>query len=197
MKCLQQASSRHIYLETKTMKEQQELPSSPTAVVYAFKDARRLARSYGFESKQEFLDYSWPGGVYQLPKNPEEVWARDWHSWADFLGITLDFHEGRRVAHKLGVSSQNEYMEVIHAFSTNTIMTDSPPSSPRSMRKVVNSEASSLPYRPDLLYKNEWKGWDDWLGVTPTGISSAGVHMLDSCHHAKTVSWGDAPQMPN
>jgi len=26
-----------------------------------------------------------------------------------------------------------------------------------------DDSASRLPYRPDLKYKEEWKGWNDWL----------------------------------
>jgi len=137
------------------------------AVVYTFKDARRIARSYGVQSKQEFLDYSAPEGSYQLPKNPDQIWEHDWQSWADFLGIMLNFDEGRREAQKLHLGSQSEYMELIHSFSTGNMMTNAPSttSSPRSTRRVISSEASSLPYRPDLFYKTDWKGWNDWLGI--------------------------------
>lgn len=33
----------------------------------------------------------------------------------------------------------------------------------RSKSLSDDSRASRLPYRPDLLYKTNWKSWDDFL----------------------------------
>ena len=115
--------------------------------IYSFTDARRIARNYQFDSRDEFMDYSCPG-AYQLPKNPEIVWADDWKSWDDWLGIRLDFPTGREIARSLGMNTKQEYMDLI---SSKTI--------------DDNEDASRLPYQPDKIYKEEWQGWDDWLRV--------------------------------
>ena len=113
--------------------------------LYPWREARRIARGHGFSSKQEFIDYECPG-AYQLPKNPDEVWKDDWISWEDWLGICLEFEAGRDVARKLNVKTEEEYLK---------LFTD----------KLIDDDdiASRLPYRPDLKYKTEWQGWDDWL----------------------------------
>lgn len=116
--------------------------------MYPFQEARKIARGHGFESKQEFLEYDC-AGAYQLPKNADEVWREDWTDWDDFLGIPLNFEQGREVARTLQLQSQEEYLKMIES-------------------KTISEDeiASRLPYRPDLKHKQEWKSWEDWLGTT-------------------------------
>ena len=122
-------------------------PSSQLRALYSFTDARRIARNYQFDSKDEFIEYSCPG-AYQLPKNPEEVWAAEWKGWDDFLGVRLDFEMGRKTARALKMNSKEDYMQLI----ASKLIED-------------NEDASRLSYQPDKIYKNEWTSWDDWLGV--------------------------------
>ena len=118
------------------------------ASLYSFREARRIARGHGFDSKEEFLEYSCPG-AYQLPKNPESIWTDEWRGWDDFLATTYcNFEEARLVARELGVNSEDDY---INLFRQKKIDEDSP--------------AIRLPFRPDLHFKKDWKGWNDWLGV--------------------------------
>lgn len=121
--------------------------TSKSKRLYPFKEARRIARGHGFDSKEEFIEYDC-AGAYQLPKNADEVWASDWTSWHDFLGIPLDFEEARKVAKTLGLEREEEYL---------TFMKE---------KKMDDDDLSSrLPYRPDLKFKKEWKGWNDFLGL--------------------------------
>jgi hypothetical protein len=72
----------------------------------------------------------------------------DWWGWDDWLGIGFPFEEGRDIAHGLNVQSKDEYLKLFQD------------------KKIDDSDpASRLPYRPDLKYKSEWKGWEDWLGL--------------------------------
>jgi hypothetical protein len=114
--------------------------------LYPFHEARKIARGHGFESKQEFIDYEY-AGAYQLPKNPESVWSNDWRGWDDFLGLPLSFEEGRQAARTLHLKSEEEYLKLMESKAIDD-----------------NELASRLPYRPDLRYKQEWQGWEDWLG---------------------------------
>lgn len=100
--------------------------------LYTFPEARKVARGHGFSSKEEFIEYSCPG-AYQLPKNPEEVWAEEWTSWDDFLGICHDFESGRAIAQTLSVSSEKEYIAMF-----------------KEKKLEDHHPASRLPYRPDL-----------------------------------------------
>ena len=60
--------------------------------LYTFTEARKLARGHGFDSKEEFMEYSCPG-AYHIPKDADVVWKDDWKGWDDFLGIPLEFEE--------------------------------------------------------------------------------------------------------
>ena len=66
-------------------------------MIYTWNEARAKARAYGFSTQQEFVDYEC-AGTYQLPKNADEVWAEEWTSWDDFLGVRLGFDQARDIA---------------------------------------------------------------------------------------------------
>jgi len=124
--------------------------------LYTFQEARRIARGHGFDSKEEFLDYSCPG-AYQLPKDPDVVWKDEWISWDDFLGIVYtDFSFARTIAREeLRLPTQEAYMKLWEE------------------KKIKDDDAAiRLPYRPDLHFKNEWISWDDWLGTTQEGAAN-------------------------
>lgn len=114
--------------------------------LYSFEEARRIARGHGFDSKEEFLDYMCPG-AYQIPKDADVVWAESWQGWEDFLGISLTFSEGREVAQKLkGIETEEAYMALMKS------------------KTIPDGDISSrLPFRPDLKYKEQWQGWEDFL----------------------------------
>jgi hypothetical protein len=41
--------------------------------LFSFVEARRIARGHGFDSREEFVEYSCPG-AYQIPKDADVVW---------------------------------------------------------------------------------------------------------------------------
>jgi hypothetical protein len=116
--------------------------------LYSFTEARRLARGHGFSNKQEFLDYDC-AGAYQLPKNAEVIWQTEWKGWDDWLGIPWDFQKGREIARTLQLNTEDEYLTI---FREKRITSEDDP-------------VSRLPFRPDLYYKQDWQGWNDWLEV--------------------------------
>eukprot|EP00536_Pseudo-nitzschia_multiseries_P015747 jgi/Psemu1/312404/fgenesh1_kg.943_\ len=124
--------------------------------LYSFSEARKIARGHGFSDREEFLEYDCPG-AYQLPKNADEVWAEDWTSWEDFLGITLkDFETAREVARtRVGVASTTRWKASTEAEYLDLFRT----------KQIDDGDiASRLPYRPDLYFKNNgWVSWQDFL----------------------------------
>jgi hypothetical protein len=83
-----------------------------TSSIYSFQEARRIARGHGFDSQDEYIDYSCPG-AYQLPKNPQEIFQNEWKGWDDFLGITYaNFEEARDVARTLKQTSKEDYLNL-------------------------------------------------------------------------------------
>ncbi|KAL7437085.1 hypothetical protein ACHAXH_008789 [Discostella pseudostelligera] len=119
--------------------------------LYSFQEARRIARGHGFDSYEEFMEYTCPG-AYQIPKDANIVWKEEWRGWDDFLGLPLSFPEARSIARSLnGITTEESYLELMKNKSSSISDDDT---------------ASRLPYRPDLKYKTEWMGWDDFLNST-------------------------------
>ena len=111
-----------------------------------------MARSHGFSSRQEFLDYDCPG-AYQLPKNPHEVWPTDWKDWDDWLGIPWQSYDvACKVAQEQLPSSVQTEKCYLALFENKDSAIDG------------GNDLSRLPYRPDLFYKGDWKGWEHFLG---------------------------------
>ena len=53
---------------------------SSKKTVWTFDEAREYARSFGFGSKDEYVEYRCPG-AYALPRNPVEAFGDRWTSW--------------------------------------------------------------------------------------------------------------------
>ena len=61
-------------------------PLSAKKTVWNFEEAREYARSFGFGSKAEYVEYRCPG-AYALPRDPVAAFGDRWTSWEDFLGL--------------------------------------------------------------------------------------------------------------
>ena len=63
-------------------------PSTLSAkkTVWTFEEAREYARSFGFGSKDEYIEYRCPG-AYALPRDPVAAFGDRWTSWEDYLGL--------------------------------------------------------------------------------------------------------------
>jgi len=129
--------------------------------IYTFQEARRMARSHGFESKKEYQNYTCPG-AYRLPTHPDRMFATEWKGWDDWLAIPYPYEQAKQVAHKLQITSPQEWMNV---FEQHKIWDDDDDGSD-------DHPVARLPYRPDLYYKNEWQGWEDWLGASTASATT-------------------------
>ena len=54
--------------------------------VWTFEEAREYARSFGFGSKDEYVEYRCPG-AYALPRDPVAAFGDRWTTWEDYLGL--------------------------------------------------------------------------------------------------------------
>ena len=59
---------------------------SAKKTVWTFEEAREYARSFGFGSKDEYVEYRCPG-AYALPRDPVAAFGDRWTSWPDYLGL--------------------------------------------------------------------------------------------------------------
>ena len=62
---------------------------SAKKTVWTFDEARDYARSFGFGSKDEYVEYRCPG-AYALPRDPVAAFGDRWTDWADYLGLSSE-----------------------------------------------------------------------------------------------------------
>ena len=114
-----------------------------------FKEARKFARSLKLKSSLKWRVYCRSGKrPADIPTNPEDVYLiKGWKTWGDFLGTGKrefrPFEEAREFARALGLKNGNEWKEYA-----------------RSGKKPA-----VIPGRPQSVYKKEWRGMYDWLGI--------------------------------
>eukprot|EP00316_Scyphosphaera_apsteinii_P003982 CAMPEP_0119338164 /NCGR_PEP_ID=MMETSP1333-20130426/95506_1 /TAXON_ID=418940 /ORGANISM="Scyphosphaera apsteinii, Strain RCC1455" /LENGTH=113 /DNA_ID=CAMNT_0007349379 /DNA_START=225 /DNA_END=563 /DNA_ORIENTATION=+ len=72
---------------------------------------------------------------------------RDRPNWRKRYRKLLPFEEARRTVQGIGFTSKEEWDEWV------------------SDGKSVPWLGPYMPSQPDLMYEEEWRGWDDWLGL--------------------------------
>lgn len=114
--------------------------------------ARAAAMDLGLRSKEEWDEYLLDGKVYHgpyLPSRPDEMYADDWVSWEEFLGICRTYDDARQLIQSvLRFKSMVEYDTFIQADSKR-------------------AEGLRLPLKPEIVYKD--KGWvseEHFLGLS-------------------------------
>eukprot|EP00446_Apocalathium_sp_SHHI-4_P079316 CAMPEP_0177507382 /NCGR_PEP_ID=MMETSP0369-20130122/40461_1 /TAXON_ID=447022 ORGANISM="Scrippsiella hangoei-like, Strain SHHI-4" /NCGR_SAMPLE_ID=MMETSP0369 /ASSEMBLY_ACC=CAM_ASM_000364 /LENGTH=170 /DNA_ID=CAMNT_0018985417 /DNA_START=11 /DNA_END=523 /DNA_ORIENTATION=+ len=131
----------------------------------SFEEARVMAQWMGMSSKEEFLEYDCPG-CYHVPKDPDVVYADQFVDWGDFLGLLLPFEQAREKARDLGLQTKEQYAEYVLEPQPLMPAIEKPFSSHAMGGKRTGLKTSTrLPWQPDLYYKEQWQGWEDWLGL--------------------------------
>ena len=102
----------------------------------------RVIRNFGHRSKEDWdecVANGWHGQY--VPSRPDEMYAPEWLSWDEFLGIMRDYNDARNLAvNLLGLKSLDDYIIFVRSDSKR-------------------AEGLRIPVRPDLYYKE--KGWID------------------------------------
>ena len=131
---------------------------------WTFEEARAFVHSLGLKSVSEWKEYYKSHKPAHLPHTPSRQYKnKGWISWPDWLGTDTvapqnkqyrSFKEAKEFVHELGLASQSEWFEYTRFGSL-------PP---------------DIPIAPHLSrqYKNEWKGWGDWLGTWRKATQEAG-----------------------
>jgi len=117
-------------------------------------DARSFVRKLGLKNVvKDWNRYCNSGKLPKdIPRNPQNVYKKEWTNWGDFLGTGriadqkkqfLSFSDARKFVKNLGFKNNSEW------------------------RKYYNSgkKPNNIPSNPDLIYKKEWTNWGDFLGT--------------------------------
>jgi hypothetical protein len=73
-----------------------------------------------------------------VPNRPDEMYAPEWVSWEEFLGLMRSYEDTRNLAvNVLGLKTYDDYILFVRGHPKR-------------------AEGLRIPVRPDLFYKEEW-----------------------------------------
>ena len=130
-----------------------------------FRQAREYVHSLKLASYLEYRDWS-SGKLKNKPSFPDDIPAhpygtygkeKDWKGISDFLGSKPSgkyvqmwpFAKARNFVRKLRLTSRTEYIKWTGA-----------------ELKGFPERPPEIPVVPFTKYPNQWRGWDDWLGLS-------------------------------
>jgi superfamily II DNA or RNA helicase len=128
---------------------------------WSYDRANRYVKRLGLVSEEEWYYYcdnklmGLTEKPVSIPLNPQEVYGEQWTGWESWLGIKNNrsfsryFHFGasKQFVKTLNLSNQSEWRRY-----KDKELKGFPP------------KPHHVPANPELIYKNEWVNWQDWLG---------------------------------
>lgn len=126
------------------LNRQKKIPFVP------YLEAKRIVQEAGIKMYKEYLKYrDFYRNDIKLPSQPSSVYGNEWVDWDDFLNKTkktpfVPYLEAKQIIKEVGIKTQTEY---------------------EKYRKKLEGSIK-LPSNPNTTYKNEWIGWDSFLGKT-------------------------------
>jgi hypothetical protein len=111
----------------------------------SFESAREFVRKLGLKFRKEWVEYCKSGNKPDdIPIRPEKVYKKEWKGWRNFLGNEWrSIESAREFVLSLGLKSNTKWREYCKS----------------------GDKPDDIPAQPDVIYKNEWKGWGDFLGT--------------------------------
>lgn len=119
----------------------------------SFQEGRDFARSLKLGGQKKWTDYCKTSGVPKdIPTTPSRVYKSEWKGWGDWLGTGYiapskrkyrSFEKAKEFVHALGLRSRNEWATYCKS----------------------GKKPQDIPYQARQTYKEDWKGWGDWLGT--------------------------------
>lgn len=123
-----------------------------------FKEARELVRNENIQSVAQYRRWWLLNTPAKIPKRPDRAYKNEWQGWNDFLGSNnpfpcvkrsfRPFKEARSYVQQLGFRNKDEYI----AYA-------------KTSKKPVD-----IPSRPDLIYRNDWFTWSDFIGANIASV---------------------------
>ena len=117
-----------------------------------YQEAKKIVRGWNLQTQAEWNLHCITSDIPDnIPKNPNTIYKEDWVGWKDWLKETaakkslnyLPFAKARIISRKLGLSSVVQW----NSFAKTSKRPD------------------NIPKYPDKIYKEDWEGWKDWLGI--------------------------------
>jgi superfamily II DNA or RNA helicase len=138
----------------------------------SFKESRKFARNLGLKSQNEWFEYCESGKKPKdIPRrvNSSSHYIKEWKGWGDFLGYdyfqkekSWSFKKAKKFVCNLGFKNQNEWFEYCKS----------------------GKKPNEIPVGVHNFYKDEWKGWGDFLG---TGYIANTRRIFHSFNESKKI----------
>lgn len=114
-----------------------------------YEKARARVISFGHRSKSDWDEAVSSGQLGQyVPNYPDEMYAPEWVSWDEWLGIMRSYDDAKNLASNvLGLKNLDEYILFVRGNNKR-------------------AEGLRIPVRPDIYYKDEWIDEDTFFGTT-------------------------------
>jgi len=118
--------------------------------VLPYKTARQWVMELGLRNKEEWDEYVQDGKIFHrsyLPNHPDEMYAEEWVSWDEFLGIMRPYNETRSIVQNvLNILTMEEYVRFINM-------------------NPKRAEGLRIPAKPWIVYRDDWIGDEDFFGT--------------------------------
>jgi hypothetical protein len=167
--CIARPSSVRLFLDTNNHsdlvqsqgddEEEDEIPkpyrrrsigwSNTYRRIIPYEQARQAVLKMGFISKEDWDESVADGRVNPyVPNHPDEMYANEWVSWDEFLGLRRSYEE-----------TQNMVQTVLHLHTLEEYT--------RFVREdTKRAEGLRIPLKPDIVYRERgWTNADDFFGT--------------------------------
>jgi hypothetical protein len=111
-----------------------------------YEKCRQRVIRFGHRNKADWDEAVSSGllGAY-VPARPDEMYAPEWVSWDEWLGLMRSYEETRHLAvNVLGLQSLDEYINFVR-------------------QNPKRAEGLRIPVRPDIKFKEEWTSEEDFF----------------------------------
>ena len=119
----------------------------------SYKEAKELIRTQNVKTFMEFR--KWRKSQFRpfnFPTRPEDVYKGEWKNWPEFLGTNwMGYEEAKQFIQAQGIRTSIEFRKWCQL----------------GLRPV------NFPSKPYKVYKEEWKGWPEFLGTNWMGHEEA------------------------
>jgi hypothetical protein len=114
-----------------------------------FKSSKKIVSKFNINNQKEWIVFCASGKKPKnIPSNPQKIYKKEWSGYKNWLSSEkfsnknkLTYEEAKKNVHSLGLNTHKEWVEYFK-----------------------NNSLDKIPFNPQRTYKENWEGWNMWLG---------------------------------